>query len=125
MDEETYRSYIAGVFNNLTHKREMKDTTLQADGYNASCGDRLTLFMKVNADGFVTDMSFIGESCLLSQVSAQLMSEYTIGKSLHDIKKLTLTELEGIVGIRPSLSRIRCLELPLIALRNVLTSDLF
>lgn len=66
---------------------KLADATHVAEGDNPLCGDRITLFLKVEND-MVIDAKFEGEGCAISTASASLMSENIIGKSINDINAL-------------------------------------
>src|SRR6185437_15892553 len=58
-----------------------------AEGYNPLCGDRLTLYVKID-DGTVTDVSFEGAGCAISKASASLMTDAVKGKSVAEAEAL-------------------------------------
>ena len=37
--------------------------TARREGYNPLCGDKLKLFLKVDENGIVKDVSFVGSGC--------------------------------------------------------------
>jgi len=59
--------------------------THEADGHNPLCGDALTLYARVDAEGRVTDVSFQGSGCAISKASASLMTEHVKGKKIGEI----------------------------------------
>jgi len=60
--------------------RKLDDATCTAEGVNPSCGDELTLYVKL-LDGSIEDISFQGSGCAISQASASLMTEALKGKT--------------------------------------------
>jgi nitrogen fixation NifU-like protein len=58
----------------------MAGATRRLEGYNPLCGDRLTLYLKLEGDR-VTDISFEGAGCAISMASASLLSETLVGKT--------------------------------------------
>lgn len=72
------------------HPRNFKrltDATVQKEGFNPLCGDRLILFLKIDND-CVMDASFEGKGCAISMAAASLMTEALKGKSCAEAKKL-------------------------------------
>lgn len=61
------------------HKHELPDADLTLDGVNPSCGDEITLKLKVEGDTIV-DGAFVGNGCAISQASADIMLGMVIGK---------------------------------------------
>ena len=65
----------------------LADATRKAEGYNPLCGDRLTLYVKVEG-GTLTGISFEGSGCAISKASASLMTDAVKGQSLTDALSL-------------------------------------
>lgn len=120
MDEDMYRQYILSVFNDMHHKREIADATYGKEGFNASCGDRVHIYMQVQKDGIIDDMSFTGEGCLLSQVSAELLSKEMKGKNIKDLQMMDVDDVINIIGMQPTPSRMKCIELPLSTAKDMI-----
>ncbi len=62
--------------------------TREALGHNPLCGDRLTLYVTMDAAGMVQDAAFQGIGCAISVASASMMTEMVKGKSLPEIDRL-------------------------------------
>lgn len=58
-----------------------------AEGFNPLCGDRFTVFLKLEND-IVTDLSFQGSGCAISKASASMMTQAVKGKSKEEAEKL-------------------------------------
>ena len=67
--------------------RALPDATAKQEGFNPLCGDRLTLFLKVQDDR-IADVAFQGSGCAISTSSASLMTETVKGKSVAEADKL-------------------------------------
>ena len=65
------------------HKHELLDADLTLDGVNPSCGDEITLKLKVEDDTIV-DGAFVGSGCAISQASADIMLGMVIGKKKEE-----------------------------------------
>lgn len=79
------------------HKHELSCTTMEKDGINPSCGDVIRLKLKVE-DGVITDGSFVGDGCAISQASADIMLDMIIGKSREEAEAISRTFLKMIRG---------------------------
>ncbi|MEJ2681657.1 MAG: SUF system NifU family Fe-S cluster assembly protein [Gammaproteobacteria bacterium] len=64
--------------------RVIEDADRQQEGFNPVCGDRLTLFLKLNADNYIEDISFQGVGCAISMASASLMTITLQGKHIDE-----------------------------------------
>ncbi|MGZ8781711.1 MAG: iron-sulfur cluster assembly scaffold protein, partial [Thermoanaerobaculia bacterium] len=51
--------------------RTLEAASHTAEGYNPLCGDRLSLYVKVEGDT-IADISFQGSGCAISKASASL-----------------------------------------------------
>jgi nitrogen fixation NifU-like protein len=67
--------------------RKMEDSTAHADGYNPLCGDRVSVFLKMDGDR-VVDASFQGSGCAISTSSASLLTEALKGKTRAEAKAI-------------------------------------
>jgi len=67
--------------------RAMADATRMAKGHNPLCGDRLTLFLKLDGDR-IADVSFEGSGCAISKASASLMTDAVKGHTVDEADAL-------------------------------------
>ena len=79
------------------HKHELPDADLEMRGYNPTCGDDITLRLKL-ADGVVVDGAFTGSGCAISQASADMMLDLVIGKPKEEALRLSDIFLRMIKG---------------------------
>lgn len=86
--KELYREILNEHNLNPSHKKEMTDPTLSLNGVNPSCGDNITLNLKVGADNRITDGSFTGSGCAVSQASVDMMLDLVIGRDKDEALRL-------------------------------------
>jgi nitrogen fixation NifU-like protein len=67
--------------------REMEGANRKAEGYNPLCGDKVTIYLQVEA-GTIKDISFQGSGCAISTASASLMTEILKGKTEPETEAL-------------------------------------
>ncbi len=84
---ELYQEVVLDHGKSPRNFHAMDDATTQLEGYNPICGDRITLYVKVE-DDVVTDISFVGAGCAISMASASLLSELLVGKSKAEVEEL-------------------------------------
>lgn len=97
MQNSFYREIINDHNLRPAHKHELEGADYELRGVNPSCGDDITLKLKVR-DGKVTDGAYVGDGCAISQASADMMLELVIGKDLEEAKKLSDIFLRMIQG---------------------------
>jgi nitrogen fixation NifU-like protein len=99
----------------------------RAEGYNPLCGDRLTLYLRVD-NGVIKDVSFQGSGCAISKASASLLTESVKGKTIAEADALferfqrmitaaadapvdDLGKLNVLAGVRQFPVRVKCASL--------------
>lgn len=80
------------------HKHPLMEPTASQRGVNPSCGDDVTLQLKLSEDGIIEDGSFIGDGCAISQASADMMLNLVIGKTTEEAVKLKDVFMKMIKG---------------------------
>ena len=60
--------------------RALEGPARHAEGYNPLCGDRVTIYVKLEDDR-ISDISFQGSGCAISTSSASLLTETLKGKT--------------------------------------------
>jgi nitrogen fixation protein NifU and related proteins len=98
-----------------------------AEGYNPLCGDRLSLFLKVEGD-VIADVGFQGSGCAISKASASLMTDAVKGRPVAAARELferfhrmvttppdqpveDLGKLSVLSGVRQFPVRVKCASL--------------
>lgn len=86
--KELYREILNEHNINPSHKQNMNEPTFCLEGVNPSCGDQITLQMKLGEDGKIVDASFTGSGCAVSQASVDMMADVVIGKTKEEALEL-------------------------------------
>ena len=87
MLNELYQEVILDHNKRPRNFGELDDANHRAEGYNPLCGDRVTVYLKINGDK-IEDIRFKGSGCAISTASASLMTESLKGKSLAEVQEL-------------------------------------
>jgi nitrogen fixation NifU-like protein len=122
---DLYQEVIFDHNRNPRNFRIIDNADRKVEGFNPLCGDRLTLFLKMNAD-IIEDASFQGSGCAISTASVSLMTEIikgkteaeaenlfklfhemTTGKS-EDIQLEAVGKLAVLAGVREYPARVKC-----------------
>ena len=59
-----------------------------AKGHNPLCGDKVHIYLNVNNEKKINDVSFEGEGCAISMASASILTEIIKGKEFNVAKKI-------------------------------------
>jgi nitrogen fixation NifU-like protein len=113
----------------------------QAHGHNPLCGDRLTVYLRVE-DDVIREVQFEGSGCAISKASASLMTDAIKGRSaqealaLFDRMQAMLTtpidraidepsfgKLAALAGVREFPMRVKCATLSWHTLKAALAAD--
>ena len=68
--------------------RLLENPSCLAHGNNPLCGDMLVVYLTLDADGGIEDVSFQGEGCAISVASASMMTEILKGRTQDEAKHL-------------------------------------
>ena len=80
--ESMYQEIILDHYRNPHHKGLRDPYDAEVHHVNPTCGDEVTLRVKVAADGSVEDVSYESLGCSISQASVSVMTDLVIGRSL-------------------------------------------
>ncbi|MCR5288446.1 MAG: SUF system NifU family Fe-S cluster assembly protein [Treponema sp.] len=96
--KELYREILNEHNLNPAHKTSLEDATITLQGINPSCGDNITLQLKVDDNDIISDGSFTGSGCAISQASVDMMLDLVIGKSKQEALRLADIFMNMIKG---------------------------
>ena len=91
MDDEVrelYQEVILDHGKNPRNFRQLEDANCEAQGNNPLCGDRLTVYLKVDEDRLIRDAAFEGRGCAISMASASMMTQIVSGKTVSQVQYL-------------------------------------
>ena len=85
---ELYQEVILDHGKNPRNFRQLEDANCEAQGNNPLCGDRLTVYLKVDEDRLICDATFEGRGCAISMASASMMTQIVCGKTVSQVQYL-------------------------------------
>ena len=130
--QELYQEVILDHNKRPRNFRALNDGR-KAEGYNPLCGDRLTVYLRVD-DGVIKEATFQGSGCAISKASASLMTDSVKGKTVAEAEALferfhravtappdapveDLGKLSVLAGVRQFPVRVKCATLAWYTLR--------
>ena len=126
--KDLYRDVIVDHNRNPRNFGKLDPADAQADGHNPLCGDRLSLYVNLDADR-IREVKFDGSGCAISVASASLLTEAVKGKTRAEVKALfedmhalltqhdasvdiaKLGKLAALSGVREFPARVKCASL--------------
>ena len=86
--KELYQEIILDHGKNPRNKGKCLKFNRDAKGHNPLCGDKVHIYLKLNVDDVVENVSFEGEGCAISLASASILREIIKGKNFNVSKKI-------------------------------------
>lgn len=119
MPLDMYAEQMIHHYEHPSNKRKMEDATISMDEENVSCGDTITVYLKLNKNK-VEDVSFDGTGCVISMGSASMLTESLKGKTVEQIEKMKKEDLLKIINVNPGPVRMHCATLSLRAFKEAI-----
>src|SRR5690606_26166074 len=118
---------------------EIEDADRVVEGVNPLCGDKMTLYVKLDGDR-IDDIKFKGTGCAISIASSSLMTDRVKGASVEESMSLfgaihemltgngeasleDLDKLAALAGVREYPTRVKCASLAWHALKAALAGS--
>lgn len=127
--QDLYQELILDHNKRPRNRRKLDDPDRHAEGFNPLCGDRVSVYIKLDGD-VIQDVAFEGRGCAISTASASLMTEALKGKTVAEAKALferfhhlvtgesdgsgdgpALGKLEVFSGVSQYPARVKCASL--------------
>tara|TARA_B100000029_G_C17555590_1_gene951592 strand:- start:109 stop:567 length:459 start_codon:yes stop_codon:yes gene_type:complete len=132
--DDLYQEIILDHYRNPRNQNKLDSADIIADGFNPFCGDKVLISIKLDND-IVSDVSFEGNGCSISQASASMLTNLIKGETLDKARSLYSTfremmhgtpsveldelgEAEALEGVKQFPIRIKCALLAWVALED-------
>ncbi|HVL68585.1 MAG TPA: SUF system NifU family Fe-S cluster assembly protein [Vicinamibacterales bacterium] len=136
---ELYQEVILDHNKRPRNFQVLEPASHHAEGYNPLCGDRLTLYLRVQGET-IEDIGFQGSGCAISRASASLMTDAVKGRSVEEARSLferfhrmvttptdlpveDLGKLSVLAGVREFPVRVKCASLAWHTLKAALARE--
>ena len=86
--KELYQEIILEHGKNPRNLGKVNEFNKDAKGHNPLCGDNVHVYLKLNDQRKVEDISFEGSGCAISMASASIMTDLMKGKSDNEAKEI-------------------------------------
>ena len=97
----TYTELVMEHFKNPKNMGQMEDADGKGEVGNASCGDVMTVYIKVKGDR-VADIKFLTFGCVAAVATSSMVTELAKGKTLDEAMKITRADVaEKLGGLPP------------------------
>ncbi len=94
--DDMYKEHILELYKSPSNFGNLKNPTYEKTAYNSVCGDEITVQLLVK-NGIVKDVKFSGSGCVISIISASMLTDRIKGKTIDSIKKLKAEDVLSIL----------------------------
>jgi len=101
--KELYQEIILDHGKNPRNLRKTENFNKEATGYNPLCGDKVHIYLKLNENKKVDDISFEGSGCAISMASASIMTDLIRGRKENEVKDI-VKDFLYMIKEKPELS---------------------
>jgi nitrogen fixation protein NifU and related proteins len=116
MDRQEQIEILLDHYENPRHRHALDPSDATMPGGNPGCGDVITIYLNVGDEGTaITDVSFEGEGCTISQAGASILLEmiHDEGWTIEDVANLDYQVMMDILGSDIVKTRPKCATLAL------------
>ncbi len=100
--KELYQEIILEHGKNPRNLGKAHEFNKDAKGHNPLCGDNVHVYLKLNGQKIVEDISFEGSGCAISMASASIMTDLIKGKNEYEAKEI-VEDFLGMIKENPDL----------------------
>jgi nitrogen fixation NifU-like protein len=111
-----YRGKILEHARNPRNRGVLEPADYSYEDAGSVCGDEIRIDIRVHCDR-VSEVTFSGQGCAVSQASASVLTELLINMALDDVKALSEDDLLAAIGVPIGPARLECALLALSVLR--------
>jgi nitrogen fixation protein NifU and related proteins len=116
---DLYAEHILDHYRSPRGKNPLDDASVTHTERNLSCGDALTLSLKIE-DGVIQGLGWDGTGCAISQAGMSLLSEELAGQAVDQAKHTDAHHMLTLLGVPIGPRRMKCALLGLHTLKNTL-----
>ena len=103
LTDELYQQVILEHNKKPRNFRKLENPTHSAEGYNPLCGDHYHVFLSVDDQGKIDEVTFEGSGCAISKASASMMTQALTGKTTEQANELFEQFHKLVIGeLKPS-----------------------
>jgi nitrogen fixation protein NifU and related proteins len=106
--DDLYREQILEHYKRPHNFGRLEDADLDYEDNNPFCGDEQHVFIKLDEDGRVEEVSFEGKGCAISTAATSMLTDELAGMSREELLRLPKEFVLDLLGIDISATRMKC-----------------
>jgi nitrogen fixation protein NifU and related proteins len=106
--DELYREQILEHYKRPHNFGRLDDFDLEFEDTNPFCGDEQHVFIKLDAENRVSEVSFEGKGCAISTAATSMLTDELVGMTREQLLRLPKEAVLELLGIDISATRMKC-----------------
>jgi nitrogen fixation NifU-like protein len=106
-EQQLYKENILDHYKHPRNKRATPHCTVSVTETNPLCGDKISAYLTVN-DGTITEVTFEGSGCAISQAAMSMLTEELKAKKTADVLGMSKEDVLKLLGIPIGPVRMKC-----------------
>lgn len=122
---DLYREEILDHYKHPHNFGHLSNANVRGEEHNVSCGDKIIMEVLVSQKAKakkIVDVRFSGVGCAISVASASMLTDRVMGMSVTNVMKLTLSDIQKLLGTTLMPARVKCAMLSLEVLQKTVNT---
>ena len=107
-DESVYREQIVDLYQNPLNYGELSPNDFSYEEDNPLCGDVIRMDARLDKNGRISEITWSGDGCAISQAAASILTDEVKGMTLEEAKNFPKEKLLEMIGVPLSMARVKC-----------------
>lgn len=117
MADQLYQEIVLSHYRHPHNKGALNQPTFAASDVNPACGDLIQIQARIGDDDRISEVTFDGKGCAISQAAASMLTDALKGKTIDEARAVDKEAVLRMLGIEISGIRLKCALLPLKAFK--------
>jgi nitrogen fixation NifU-like protein len=106
--DELYRDQILEHYKRPHNFGRLEEYDLDHEDTNPFCGDEQHVYIKLDDEGKVSEVSFEGQGCAISTAATSLLTDELQGLTREELLRIPKQDVLDLLGIEISATRMKC-----------------